>query len=243
MRVTKLLVIITLVSLLQACGSTGKNISYEWNQSPDPLEGLNRSVYAFNNTADKYVLRPVAKGYNTILPKPAKKGVSNFFANLGEPWSVVNNLLQGKVDHALSSTYRFLVNSTLGIAGLVDIAKIQGVERTPEDLGQTLATWGVKPGPYLMLPFLGPTNLRDGVGRGVSSAIFYPINQVTESANTRTALNILNVIDTRASLLAVDSTLDKQLDPYLFIKTALETSRTDAINDGNTEVDEEEFDF
>lgn len=243
MKFAKLLILLALLSTIQACSSTGKTVSYEWNESSDPLEGLNRSVYAFNNTADKYILRPVAKGYATVVPKPAKKGVSNFFSNLGEPLSVVNNLLQGKVDRALGSTYRFVVNSTIGIAGLIDVAKIQGVEKTPEDLGQTLATWGVKPGPYLMLPFLGPTNLRDGIGRGVSSAVYYPINEITESSGGRAGLNALSIIDTRAGLLGVDAALERQLDPYLFIKTAIENSRTDAINDGKTQVNEEEFDF
>ena len=234
---------ILLLSLgLQACGTTSKNVSYDWNTSNDPLEGINRSIYSFNTTADKYVLRPIAKGYDTVLPGPAKKGVSNFFLNLGEPWSVVNNILQGKVDRAVGSTYRFVVNSTVGVLGLIDVAKYQGIERTPEDLGQTLATWGVKPGPYLMLPFLGPTNLRDGVGRALSGAAFYPINELSESNGSRVALTVLDTVNTRASLLGFDSALERQIDPYLFIKTTVENNRTDAINDGVT-VEEEEFDF
>lgn len=229
--------------MIQACSSTSKTVSYDWNQSSDPLEGLNRSIYSFNSTADKYILRPVASGYNTVVPRPAKKGVSNFFSNLGEPLSVVNNLLQGKVDRALGSTYRFVVNSTVGVLGLIDVAKLQGVEKTPEDLGQTLATWGVKPGPYLMLPFLGPTNLRDGLGLGISNAVYYPINEITDSSSGRLGLNALNIVDTRAGLLGVDSALQKQIDPYLFIKTTVENSRTDAINDGKVAEDETDFDF
>jgi len=242
MKITRLLFVLTFCCFIQACSTNSKTVSHDWNTSSDPLEGLNRSVYAFNNTADKLVLRPVAQGYNAILPKPAKKGVSNFFSNLSEPFSLVNSLLQGKFDRALGSTYRFAVNSTVGLLGLIDVAKIQGVERTPEDLGQTLATWGVKPGPYLMLPFLGPTNLRDGIGRVVSTAVYYPINEVSDSSGTQVGLAALDIIDTRAGLLGVDSALEKQLDPYLFIKTTVDNARTDAINDGQTP-EQEEFDF
>ena len=240
-----LLSIVTLISLLliQGCSTNSKTVTHAWNESSDPLEGLNRSVYTFNNTADKYILRPVASGYDKIVPKPAKKGVANFFSNLGEPLSVLNNLLQGKVDRALGSTYRFAVNSTVGVFGLIDIAKKQGVNKTPEDLGQTLAVWGVKPGPYLMLPFLGPTNLRDGLGRGISSSVYYGINEITDSSSARLGLVALDTIDSRARLLAVDGALEKQLDPYLFIKTTVESNRTDAINDGKDAGEELEFDF
>lgn len=244
MKYGRLLLVILLCCSIQACSTNNKTVSHDWNTSSDPLEGLNRSIYAFNNTADKYILRPVAKGYNSAVPKPAKKGVSNFFSNLGEPISAVNNLLQGKVDRALGSTYRFVVNSTVGILGLLDVAKHQGVEKTPEDLGQTLAVWGVKPGPYLMLPFLGPTNLRDGLGRGVTSAVYYPINQISDSNGVRLGLTGLSIVDQRVGLLGFDSALEKQLDPYLFIKTTVDNARTDAINDGQSEdVDEQEFDF
>lgn len=242
MKIIRLFIILSFCTFIQACGTSGKTVAYDWNQSTDPLEGLNRSIYAFNTTADKLVLRPVAKGYDTIVPNPAKAGVSNFFSNLGEPLSAVNNLLQGKVDRALGSTYRFVVNSTVGILGLFDVAKHQGVNKTPEDLGQTLATWGVKPGPYLMLPFMGPTNLRDGIGRGISSAAYYPINQITDSSGGRLGLTALDIIDTRSKLLGVDSALEKQLDPYLFVKTTVENGRTDAINDGKS-IEEEDFDF
>ena len=144
MKYSHAAVIFSALLLIQGCSTNSKTISHEWNTSADPLEGLNRSIYAFNNQADKYILRPVASGYHYVVPDPAEKGVSNFFSNLGEPLSVVNNLLQGKLDGALHSTYRFAVNSTIGLFGLIDVAKYQGVERKHEDFGQTLATWGVK---------------------------------------------------------------------------------------------------
>ena len=161
MKALRIISILVVTIVTQGCSSSGRTVSHEWNSSSDPFEGANRSVYAFNTTADKYILRPVASGYDKALPEPAKKGVSNFLSNLSEPWNVVNSLLQGKVNRALGSTYRFAVNSTVGLLGLIDVAQGQGVEKTPEDLGQTLAVWGVKPGPYLMLPFLGPTNFWD----------------------------------------------------------------------------------
>ncbi len=242
MKFTRLLFVLLFCSLLQACGTSGKAVSYDWNTSTDPLEGLNRSVYAFNDTADKLVLRPVASGYDKVLPAPAKKGVSNFFSNLNEPLSALNNVLQGKFDRALGSTYRFAVNSTVGLLGLIDVAKYQGVDRAPEDLGQTLATWGVKPGAYLMLPILGPTNVRDGFGDVVSRILFRPLGEITDSGATELALTTTSAISDRAGLLGVDSVLDNQLDPYLFIKTTVENSRTDAINDGNGNL-EDEFNF
>ncbi|MCH2189536.1 MAG: VacJ family lipoprotein [Gammaproteobacteria bacterium] len=240
MKALRIISILVVTIVTQGCSSSGRTVSHEWNSSSDPFEGANRSVYAFNTTADKYILRPVASGYDKALPEPAKKGVSNFLSNLSEPWNVVNSLLQGKVNRALGSTYRFAVNSTVGLLGLIDVAQGQGVEKTPEDLGQTLAVWGVKPGPYLMLPFLGPTNFRDGLGRSVSPA-FYSIRDISNSTSTRIGLTALDIVNTRVGLLAVDEALEKQLDPYLFIKTAFENSRTAAINDGKEiEVD---YDF
>ncbi len=201
--------------------------------SSDPLEGFNRGVYAFNNAADKAVLRPVAKAYHAVLPDPVENSVGNFFNNLGEPLNILNNLLQGKVDGALNSTYRFAVNSTVGILGFFDVAKGYKVEAKPEDFGQTMAAWGVKPGPYIMIPFLGPSTLRDGAGRFVDTAILFPNEEITDSNQGRLGLTILNIVDTRAGLLGLDSTLDNQLDPYLFLKNAYDNNRLNAVYDGS----------
>ena len=225
-------VILSALLLIQGCSTSKKTVSHEWNTSPDPLEGLNRSIYAFNNKADKYILRPVANGYHSVMPDPAEKSVYTFFSNLGEPLSIVNNLLQGKLDGALNSTYRFTVNSTVGLFGLFDVAKHLGVDRKREDFGQTLAIWGVKPGPYLMLPLVGPTNLRDGISNAISTTAYYPIDEITSSDSGSIGLTALNVINARADLLQFDKTIDGQLDPYLFIKSTFENSRTDSINDG-----------
>ena len=207
----------------------------------DPFQNLNRSIYAFNNGVDSAVLRPVAKAYTQIVPKSAQNGVGRFFANLAEPLNALNNLLQGKFDRALVSTYRFTVNSTLGIFGFMDVAKSLDVEPAKEDFGQTLASWGVPPGPYLMLPFWGPSNLRDFSGNLIDASIFYPINQVTDSSNGRLALFAVDKIEIRAKLLGTDTLINKQLDPYGFIKQALEQNRTNAIYDGHPPELEEDF--
>jgi phospholipid-binding lipoprotein MlaA len=210
----------------------------------DPLEGLNRGVYAFNTAADKAILKPVASAYHAVLPDPAERSVGRFFKNLGEPLNIVNNLLQGKIDGALHSTYRFAVNSTIGLFGLFDIAGAYKVDEKPEDFGQTLANWGVKPGPYIMLPFLGPTNFRDGFGQVVDSVAFYPTNEITESTQGRFGLFALRTIDNRVGLFGADETLDNQLDPYLFLKNAYQSNRINAIYDGNPPEDaEDDFDF
>lgn len=242
MKLLRVVVLVSFLGLLQACGTNNKTVSYEWNTSSDPIEGVNRSIYSFNTKADKFVFRPLALGYDKTVPAPAKKGISNFFANLTEPLSAVNNLLQGKFNQSLQNTYRFAVNSTIGVFGFIDVAKHYGVDGSKEDFGQSLATWGVQPGPYIMLPFLGPSNLRDAIGRLTSISIADPINEITDSTSTEIGLNILNAVDKRAGLLSVDSAIESQLDPYLFIKTTVENSRTDAINDGKSSTDDE-FDF
>jgi len=163
-----------LLFMMAGCNTLSIDDSAERQVSADPVQGFNRKVYAFNNGVDQAVIRPVARGYDKVVPDPAKRSVSNFLNNLREPLYAVNNLLQGKVDRALGSTYRFIVNSTLGIGGLLDVAEKHEVEIAKEDFGQTLAAWGVKPGPYIMLPFLGPSNMRDGVGFVGENLAYYP---------------------------------------------------------------------
>lgn len=212
--------------------------------STDPLFGINRSVYAFNNAADKVVLKPVAKAYDAVIPDPAQIGVAHFFSNLSEPLNIVNNLLQGKVDGALNSTYRFAVNSTVGVLGIFDVAKTYDVQRRPEDFGQTLAAWGFKPGPYLMLPFLGPSNFRDGFGRIVDTVGYSPVNEISDTGATRAGLTGLNIISQRASLLGADEILDNQFDPYVFLKEAYDQNRLDSVYDGSPpEQTDDDLDF
>ena len=157
--------------------------------------------------------------------------------------NILHNLLQGKGERALNSTYRFAVNSTVGLFGLFDVAGAYDVAPAQEDLGQTLAAWGVPPGPYLMLPLLGPSNLRDAASRSIDSAIYYPINELSDSNGVRTGLVFLDVVSLRASLLGTDRILETQVDEYSFLKTAFEQNRISQIYDGEPpESEEEDFD-
>lgn len=238
------LYLLLLCVFLSGCNTLSVNDNTDTQVSADPWQGMNRKIYSFNNGVDKAILKPVAKGYNKVVPKPAKRGVSNFLSNLREPLYVFNNLLQGKFDRALSSTYRFIVNSTIGVGGLFDVAKKHDVSPAKEDFGQTLAAWGVKPGPYIMLPFLGPSNLRDGVGFVTDTSVYYPYSLITDSSSASTSLTLLNVVNTRVGFLGPDNLLEQQLDPYSFLKTAYEETRLNAIYDGRPpEKEEEDFDF
>jgi len=241
---SRLVLVLGALITLSACSTLSKTDDPNDQISSDPFESWNRSVYQFNNGVDKVALKPVAKAYHAVLPDPAERSVGRFFSNLGEPLNIVNNLLQGKVNGALNSTYRFAVNSTIGLFGLFDVAKSYEVTESKEDFGQTLASWGVKPGPYIMLPLLGPTNLRDGFGRIVDTAAFYPINEVSDDGAVRTGLTALNIVDTRAGLLGTDELLERQLDPYLFLKEAVESNRLSVIYDGAPpEQSEDDLDF
>jgi phospholipid-binding lipoprotein MlaA len=241
----KLFAQISVVALISfsafGCSTLDKSDDPSRQTSRDPIEGLNRAVYSFNSGADKIVLRPIAKAYSATLPKPAKKSVGRFFRNLNEPLNALNNLLQGNVDGALSSTFRFAVNSTVGVFGLFDVANKLDVKPAQEDFGQTLAAWGVGPGPYLMLPFLGPSNLRDLSGTIVDSSAWYPINRLSDSNSGRFAFTALNTINTRAELIGADLLLNKQLDPYSFIKQASEQNRLKKIYNGDPPEIEEDF--
>lgn len=241
---SRLVLVLGALIALSACSTLTKTDDPTEQISSDPFSSWNRGVYKFNDGVDKVALRPVAKAYHAVVPDPAERSVGRFFSNLGEPLNIVNNLLQGKVDGALSSTYRFAVNSTIGLFGLFDVAKSYDVTESKEDFGQTLASWGVKPGPYLMLPLLGPTNLRDGFGRITDTAVFYPINEISDDSAVRTGLNALSIIDTRAGLLGTDDLLGRQLDPYLFLKEAYDKNRLSVVYDGAPpEQSEEDLDF
>ena len=228
-----LCLLLVIISLLTGCSTLSNLDDPSRQQSPDPLESVNRSVYAFNTAADNIVLRPTAKAYKKVIPRPARTGVGNFFSNLNEPLYLVNNLLQGKGYAALTSGYRFAVNSTVGLLGLIDIAKLQKIERRPEDLGQTLAVWGVKPGPYLVLPFVGPSNVRDGVGGLATNTVYYPINEITSNQTARIALSVLNIVNQRALFLSADGVFEEQIDPYTFSKSLFEYNRLRSIYDGD----------
>lgn len=212
-------------------------------ENPDPWEGFNRAMYAFNDGLDDYILKPVAKGYKFILPEIIRTGIANFFSNLFEPTVMINNLLQGKFLQAVSDTGRFLVNTTFGLAGVIDVATHMELEKHDEDFGQTLGVWGVGDGPFVIWPFLGPKNLRDTVG-WTGDWITSPITHVRPVSVSWGAWT-LEKIDTRANFLGAKDVLEEAAsgDPYIFLREAYKQQRRYKIYDGDPPVVEDaEFD-
>ena len=209
----------------------------------DPLESINRVTFKFNDFLDRYLLKPVAKGYEKVMPDFAEEGVSNFFDNLGEPLNIVNALLQGKVGDAGSDSLRLLVNSTVGILGFIDIGSRIGLEKHDEDFGQTLGKWGVSSGPYVVLPLLGPSTVRDTFTRIPDTYLSY--TQEVDHTRTRFELFAVDTIDTRAGLLEAENLIAG--DRYTFIRDAYLQNREFNVTDGNNGdeflEDESEDDF
>ena len=198
----------------------------------DPWESWNRSVFRFNDAVDGVVLKPVATGYQKVTPTLVQKGVGNFFNNLTDMWSVVNNALALKGRETGDSVGRVMLNTTVGLLGVVDVASDLGIDRHTADFGLTLARWGVKSGPYLMLPLLGPSTLRDTAGLPVDNW-GNPINQIDDEP-TRTGLVVLDVVDTRAQLLGAGNVMEgAALDKYTFLRDAYLQRRRNQVYDGN----------
>jgi phospholipid-binding lipoprotein MlaA len=199
--------------------------------TPDRFERMNRGIDKFNRGVDRYTLRPIAVGYKKVVPHPLRIAISNFFDNLEEPINIVNNLLQGKFARGGSEVGRFLLNSTVGIGGLIDVATHAGLEAHEEDFGQTLAVWGLGSGPYLVVPFLGPYTLRDGFGDVLDSPM-YPVYWIEED-KVRYAFIAVWAIDTRSQFLDIDRALNEALDPYVFLRESFLQHRTYEIYDGD----------
>ena len=202
------------VLFLQGCATTG-------NGDPrDPLEGLNRGIYSFNEGMDKVLFDPISNIYKTLTPDIVDEGVTNFFSNLGEISNFANNVLQLKIDEALTTVTRFVFNSTIGIGGFFDVSSSIGLPEHDEDFGQTLGYWGVGPGPYLMAPFFGPTTLRDSTSLIVDAGFLNPIFYI-DNAAIKAGLLTLEYIDFKADLLSAKSILEEAaLDEYEFLKNA-----------------------
>lgn len=200
----------------------------------DPLEDYNRVMFSFNDKADRWVLKPVAKGYRYVTPDFFERGVSRMFSNLGEVLNVVNDLLQGKVGQAGNDGGRLLINSTIGIAGFFDVAKHAGLERSDgEDFGQTFGVWGVGEGAYVVLPFWGPSTLRDTPSLLLDS-VFNPIGEV-DHVPTRNQLYGAKVVSVRADLLEAEKLVKG--DRYTFIRDVYLQRRHFLVNDGEVEDD------
>ena len=226
--------IVTATLFLTGCATT----QHQSNVN-DPLEGYNRVMHSFNDTVDKAVIKPIAQGYDFIMPAPISTGVSNFFSNLNEITVIANDVLQFKFTQAFDDTSRFAINSTLGIVGFMDVASDFGYRKNNEDFGQTLGSWGIGPGPYLVLPFLGPRDIRDTVGL-VGDYYTVPMTYVKPSG-TRDPARILWVVDGRANLLKAEKVLEEAaIDEYVYVRDAYLQRRQSLVYDGNPP--EEEFD-
>jgi len=225
-RRLSLLLGVVMLLLLQACATVKSS------DARDPWEPMNRSIYQFNDVIDTVALKPVAQIYVKVLPSMVRTGVSNFMGNLGDVWSMANSALQLKGQATLETFMRINVNTFMGLGGILDVATEMGIQRRREDFGQTLGYWGAKPGPYVMLPFFGPSTLRDALAFPVDMQ-GNVINSFTDST-TRNALFVTRLVDTRAGLLnTVDAIKASSLDPYSFVRDAYLQKRLNDIHDGN----------
>ncbi|SEI98972.1 phospholipid-binding lipoprotein MlaA [Azotobacter beijerinckii] len=199
----------------------------------DPWEGFNRPIFRFNDTLDRYFMKPVAKGYQAIAPQFVEDGVHNAYRNIGDVGNLANNLLQAKFHDAGVDTSRLLLNTTVGVLGVVDVGTKMGLDRNDEDFGQTLGAWGVPSGHYVVLPFFGPSTIRD-TGGLVGDAFTKPYPYM-ESTAARYGLFVGEVVDTRASLLAAEKVITG--DRYIFIRDAYLQNREFKVKDGKVEDD------
>jgi|TARA_A100001391_G_scaffold205463_1_gene207410 phospholipid-binding lipoprotein MlaA len=218
-RLSKVLPVLALTAVVAGCAHVP-------NPNPnDPWESYNRSMFAFNETVDKAFMKPIAQGYEAVMPQPARSCVSNIFNNFHDAWSSVNSFLQGRPFDGINSLGRVLMNTTMGIGGCIDVASMNGVPRIVNDFGVTLGVWGFEPGPYVVLPFLGASNVRDGTSTVAWFAYDYsppyaPIFAI-DNIPVRNSIIALAVIDMRASLLNADDMVDRiALDRYAFIRDA-----------------------
>jgi len=229
------------ISILAGCATTS-------NDPRDPMEGWNRGVHTFNENLDEYALKPVAKGYNWVTPSFVDTGVTNFFSNLADIRVTLNDFLQLKVAQGGSDAARFLVNSTVGLAGFFDVATHWDLPKHNEDFGQTLGVWGVPTGPYLVLPFFGPSSPRGTAGL-VGDALANPVTYITFLTNNSVAIGLgltaLDVIDQRSDLLTA-SAIAKDAsafgDDYAFRRDSYFQLRESLVHDGDVPLDEEDFD-
>lgn len=229
------LAMIAMLAFLSGCAST-------YNNPQDPYEGYNRAMYKFNDALDKAVIKPVAQGYDAVVPEPISWGISNFFSNLNEITVIINDLLQGKFQQAAHDAGRFGLNTTVGVLGIFDVAGHAGYKKNNEDFGQTLGVWGAEPGAYVVLPLFGPRTVRDSFGL-VGDMFTDPVMYV-EGDDARLALAGTRLIDTRARLLKAGKVLDEATDDeYSYVRDAYLQRRQYLVHDGNPPEGEDDFDL
>ena len=223
-RTKSIAVAIAAAGLLAGCATSGN--------PKDPIEGFNRAMFAFNEGLDSAIIKPVAKGYDHVLPSPIKTGVTNFFSNIEDLFIGVNNLLQGKVPEAFSDLGRVAINTTVGLLGVIDWATDAGLEKHNEDFGQTFGRWGVGNGAYVVLPVFGSRTARDTVGLVLDVAVDPVSNH--NPKRTRDIARVLRVVNGRANLLAADKVVEEAaLDKYSYIRDAYLQRRRNLIHDGS----------
>ena len=232
-----LLCSLVIAMTLSACATTAPT-----PEKTDPWIGWNHGAQSFNENIDKVILKPVAKGYQWITPSLVNEGVTNFFSNIKDIGVTINDLLQLKVNQGGMDARRLLVNSTVGVAGFIDVAKLMDLPKHDEDFGQTLSVWGVPSGPYLVLPFFGPSNPRDALGI-VGDALFNPLTYVSAFGTTAISAAIagskaVDVVDRRANLMTTEKIINEgSVNRYEFIKNSYEQNRDFLIHDGNSSQD------
>jgi phospholipid-binding lipoprotein MlaA len=218
--------------LLSGCATTKAYLGPSANSADprDPFEGFNRAMFSFNDTLDRVALKPAAQAYQTVLPSFVQTGIGNFFSNIGDVWNAVNNLLQGKFGDGLTDVMRVAVNSTFGLGGLLDIGSEAGMPKHKEDFGQTLGTWGVKSGPYVVLPLFGSSTLRDALATPVDfKGDLWSYKTPVKYRNIGTAVRL---VDKRASVLDAGNLIEEaSLDKYVFVRDAYLQRRAAEIGD------------
>jgi phospholipid-binding lipoprotein MlaA len=223
-RLKSALLVAALSGVLGGCATSGN--------PKDPIEGFNRAMYGFNEAVDTVLIKPVAQGYDAVLPTPVRTGVTNFFGNIADFFIGVNNLLQGKPNQAASDLGRVLVNSTVGLLGVIDWASGMGMEKHEEDFGQTFGRWGAGDGAYVVLPIFGPRTVRDTAGLVLDVAAD-PVANI-DHVPTRNTLLALRLVDTRADLLPADKVIEEAaLDKYSYVRDGYLQRRRNLIHDGN----------
>jgi phospholipid-binding lipoprotein MlaA len=232
-KLATLAVAASMAGLLGGCATSGN--------PKDPIEGFNRAMFSFNEGLDGVIIKPVAKGYEAVLPQQVRNGVTNFFGNIDDVFIAVNNLLQGKVTEAFSDAGRVVVNSTVGILGIFDLATDMGLEKHEEDFGQTFGRWGVGNGAYVVVPFFGPRTVRDTAGLVLDVAAD-PVANV-DHVPTRNTLLGVRIVSDRANLLAADKVIEEAaLDKYSYMRDAYLQRRRSLIHDGNAPREREDAD-
>lgn len=222
-RLVKALAVVATAAAVTGCATTATN--------KDPIEGFNRSVFAFNEGLDKALIKPAAKGYEAIVPSFVRTGVTNFFGNVSDVFVAVNNLLQGKPAEAVNDAARVLFNSTFGMLGFFDVATEMGLDKHEEDFGQTLGRWGAGPGAYVVVPVFGPRNARDTLGLVLDIATD-PVANLDDIA-LRNSLSVLRLISERAAVLPADKIIEEAaIDKYSYIRDAYLQRRLSQVYDG-----------